>query len=515
LYATNACPIEEGAMKRPFFPIIYVRGYAGTQSAVEDTVATPYMGFNLGSTKLRQAWTGDLQPHIFESPLVRLMKDFDYKDAYHDGQSLPQGPVDPKSVWIYRYYDVVSDELGEGNRPKIEYHARKLREFIRHVRSAVHADPSEFRVYLAAHSMGGLVCRCYLQNESIPGLDDQPNPTPEQKGVDKLFTFATPHGGIEFRGGLGWAAGVRDFFDPNNAATFGPKRMREYLSLGSDEPLNSLGGKFPKERVFCMVGTDSKDYSAARHAVGPLSDGLVMIKNACARGAPRAFVHRSHSGHYGIVNSESSYQNLRRFLFGDTRVDGVLEIEELSLPPKLKRALDDGKKIRASYHFEVVARVRGARWDLHRRLSSENSSIFREYDELQGPGARQPFLFTTMLDRRAVGVSGRRSLGFSVDLGLQVPEYEIDNSWWFDDHYDGGYIYRDKINIEVTPPKEGEVWKLRYGVDSRTPNRTSRSVDGQPDGEMVVFRIPIDSGQFDPRLRGQLVLRCRPWNRAE
>jgi hypothetical protein len=145
---------------------------------------------------------------------------------------------------------------------------------------------------------------------------------------------------------------------------------------------------------------------------------------------------------------------------------------------------------------------------LHRRLSSESSAIFPEYDELQGPAARHPFLFSTMLDRRAIGVSGRRSLGFSVDLGVQVPEYEVD-------HYDGGYIYRDKINLEVTPPKEGEVWKLRYGVDSRTPNRATRSVDGLPDGVMVVFRIPIDSGQYDPKLRGQLVLRCRPWNRAE
>jgi hypothetical protein len=39
---------------KPFYPIIYVRGYAMKQSEIEDTVATPYMGFNLGSTKIRQ-----------------------------------------------------------------------------------------------------------------------------------------------------------------------------------------------------------------------------------------------------------------------------------------------------------------------------------------------------------------------------------------------------------------------------------------------------------------------------
>lgn len=503
-------------LKPPFYPIIYLRGYAGTQGAVEETVATPYMGFNLGSTKIRQSSSGKLQPFVFESPFVRLLKDFQYADAYHDGQILPEGPIDPKSVWIYRYYDVVSDDLGEGDRKKIEYHARGLRTFIRHVRAAVmpdEADWPEFRVYLAAHSMGGMVCRCYLQNEDIPGLDDEPNPTPAQMGVDKLFTFATPHGGIEFRRGLGWGAGVRDFFDPNNSATFGPKRMREYLSLADDEPLTSLDDKFPADRVFCMVGTDSKDYSVAQHAVGPISDGLIMIKNATVRGAPRAFVHRSHSGHYGIVNSESSYQNMRRFLFGDTRVDGTLEVHELTLPTKVQKKLDDGKKIRASYHFEVVVRTRGgAQWDLHRRLVGENSAIFREYDELQGPNARHPALFSTFLDRRAIANKSRSSLGFSVDIGLLVPDYEVDNRWWLDDHYDGGYIFRDKLNLEVRPPRDGGEWKLRYGFDSHMANRSTKSVVGVAVDDHLEFRIPIDSGANHPKLRGELVLRCSAWN---
>ena len=41
-------------IKAPYYPIIYVRGYAATMAEVEETVATPYMGFNLGSTKIRQ-----------------------------------------------------------------------------------------------------------------------------------------------------------------------------------------------------------------------------------------------------------------------------------------------------------------------------------------------------------------------------------------------------------------------------------------------------------------------------
>ena len=36
-----------------YLPIIYVRGYAGSQGAVESTVDKPYYGFNLGATQVR------------------------------------------------------------------------------------------------------------------------------------------------------------------------------------------------------------------------------------------------------------------------------------------------------------------------------------------------------------------------------------------------------------------------------------------------------------------------------
>ena len=69
-------------------------------------------------------------------------------------------------------------------------------------------------------------------------------------------------------------------------------------------------------------------------SVGDASDGLVRIRNATTRSkntngdgytySPHAFVHRSHSGFFGIVNSEEGYQNLIRFLFGDVRADMII-----------------------------------------------------------------------------------------------------------------------------------------------------------------------------------------------
>jgi len=414
-----------------FRPIIYVRGYAGSESAVEETVATPYMGFNLGATKVRQRWDGAITRHVFESPLVRLMKDHGYTDVYEEGDVRPSSePIPRRSVIVYRYYDQVSEDLGTGDRPDIEVYARGLSDLVARVRDQVcladGEDPADFRLYLVAHSMGGLICRTFLQNPDAGDAESR-------ACVDKVFTYATPHNGIDVR----VLGNVPGFFSRNNADNFNRGRMRDYLRLpdDGDERADSLDGDFDPERFFCLVGTNAKDYDVAAgwssRVVGPISDGLVRIDNATVRGAPRAYVHRSHSGHYGIVNSEEGYQNLTRFLFGDVRVDGRLVVEDITLPRKVRKALEDGKRVRASYHFETVVRPRGARYDLHRRLASEGSAVFRSYDELFHPDRaglaepRHPRLFSVYLSGRNRTNPRRKPLVFAVDLSVKVPEYEI------------------------------------------------------------------------------------------
>lgn len=92
--------------KNVYHTIIYVRGFAATQAEIEDTVADPYMGFNIGSTKTRMAWTGDVKRYYFESPLVRLMSDHGYEDVFVDGEDLvtidrPGSDILYKSIIIY------------------------------------------------------------------------------------------------------------------------------------------------------------------------------------------------------------------------------------------------------------------------------------------------------------------------------------------------------------------------------------------------------------------------------
>lgn len=492
-------------MKKPYYPIIYVRGYAGSQTAVEDTVADPYMGFNVGSTKIRQLYTQDVVRHIFESPLIRLTKDEKYGDIYEQGSEMPSGKKPPdRAIWIYRYYEPVSKSLGSGERPEIEDYAKGLKAFIddleiKYCSQAGVLDSKsqeKFRVYLVAHSMGGLICRCLLQNIS-----------PNEKRVDKVFTYATPHGGIDLR----MLGNVPNFLRINNSENFNEKRMREYLNLADKKtPVHSLDGKFPAERFFSLIGTNHRDYSVAKWAIGPMSDGLVQIKNAYASQSPRAFVHRSHSGHYGIVNSEEGYQNLRRFFFGNVRVDVFLDIHEISLPKKLELKKKEGKEIRASYHAEVIGRVRGARWDLHRRTITEESAIFIEYDKHVKAG-NPVQLASLFLSNRARVTHQRPSLGFSLDLGVQVPEYQVEGGWFGSDHYDGGYLYRDKLNLEASALKK-EGWKLSYGFDSKQPNQTYKDAEHKLlPANSYSFSIPIEQETL-PGIKATLRIVTRPWN---
>ena len=60
-------------MEAPYYPIVYLRGYAGSQGEIEDTVSTPYMGFNAGSTRIRQLNINNTQYHVFEFPKLFLL----------------------------------------------------------------------------------------------------------------------------------------------------------------------------------------------------------------------------------------------------------------------------------------------------------------------------------------------------------------------------------------------------------------------------------------------------------
>lgn len=95
----------------PFFPIIYVRGYAMTEREQDETTADPFCGFNLGSTVYRATpdKTKPAKKFVFESPVLRLMSDFGYADVYDNGLDILdgewEGSLSLRSIVIYRYYE--------------------------------------------------------------------------------------------------------------------------------------------------------------------------------------------------------------------------------------------------------------------------------------------------------------------------------------------------------------------------------------------------------------------------
>lgn len=540
-------------LKAPFYPIIYVRGYAMTKAEIDDTTADPFCGFNQGSTVYRAKPDKNARPrkYVFESPVVRLMgEDFGYSDVYEDGYDI----VDPewefkadgkktdnrlgaRSIIIYRYYDTASNLLGSGKAPLIEDFATDLGTLILRVRHLVCKNPEnevkhkDFRCYLVAHSMGGLVCRAFLQN---PALDKNK----ARECVDKLFTYATPHNGIDFAG-VNVPAWLNQF-DVNN---FSREKMATYLSVAGltrpdDDRVDYLPETaFPSRKVFCMVGTNRMDYEVAaglsRTFVGHGSDGLVRIDNATLRGlnadgsisAPcaKAFAYRSHSGIFGIVNSEEAFQNLARFLFGDVRVDIWLDIEDIRLPLPVQAQADAKKKVDALYQVEVLASPRGKLWYLTRRTAEEDSVTCIRHQDWQMN--RTQHLSSVFLSNSAKVNPRRRSLAYGITLGVRVPDYEIENRLWFNEHYEGGYVFRDSLIIEMWPPSnEGQKWKVTYAWQGSgvAPADQQAEVAQLSKDKFVTVSFPFDSVILDnerkqkpayPGFRGKLRFEISAWNK--
>ena len=326
--------------------MIYVRGYAGPTSGIDTQVDDPFYGFNEGSTHVRVDGDGDPRYYQFAGPLLRLMNDENYRLLVGEGQrayleDAGDATLPPNTLWVHRFYDEAASTFTAPERKgllswlrtetgrhlsadfDIEQAAADLLELVLLVRAKTGAA----KVFLVAHSMGGLVCRCMIQKVCHErGL-------PARDLVERLFTYGTPHAGIDFElSVLDWA---QELIGPAGSDIFSPAKMYGYLTPGAtfgDEPAERSGWDphvlpeedLPHERVFCLIGTNPRDYGPVRAVVGPKSDGLVRVERAYVKGAHRAYVHRSHSGRYGEVNSEEGYQNLRRFLLGRYEVRACL-----------------------------------------------------------------------------------------------------------------------------------------------------------------------------------------------
>lgn len=524
-----------GIREDVIWPIIYVRGYAMTQAEIDQTTADPFCGFNLGSTVYRATAdkNGPARKFVFESPVVRLGRDFGYASVYDNGLDIVDKDWGGKSirrasVIIFRYYEEASGLLGSGKTPTITHFAAELSDLIQKVSVLVCKDeanhvkaPEDFRCYLVAHSMGGLVCRTFLADAK-----------PEIRSlVGKVFTYATPHNGIELAG-----ANVPQWLTANDLANFNRENMAKYLNLETHfkktERVDWLPTTtFPSHRFFCMIGTNRNDYEAARGLsrafAGHGSDGLVRIENASVWGidnsgnrVPKpcatAYAYRAHSGYFGIVNSEEAYQNLTRFLFGDVRVDMWVDVGSVQLPAEIAKARDDNKPIQALYQFEVLASPRGKRWYLTRRVAEEDSVACRTLEELTSanPADKEIYLSTVFLANYGKVDHQDDSLSYAVTIGVRVPDYEIDGAFWNRKHYEGGYLFRDTVIIVLDPAADSKgKWRVQLTWQA-TEQTQVVFLDGTllSAGKEDEMTIPFGDSARRPSISGHLRFTVRGWN---
>lgn len=527
----------------PFYPIIYVRGYAMRREEIDETTADPFCGFNLGSTVYRATAykNKSAQKFIFESPVLRLGSDFGYKDVFENGLDITDpdwtDSIPSKSIIIYHYYEKASTLLGTGETPGIKEFAKGLGKLILRTRDLVCQDPpnktsaEDFRCYLVAHSMGGLVCRTFLQNPQLDKDEDKKYIAEAVKCVDKVFTYATPHNGIEMAG-----FNVPSWLSKNDINNFNQGNMAEYLNLERlYETTNRVDWlpeeAFPSEKFFCMIGTNRSDYEVAeglsRTFAGHGSDGLVRIENASVWGvnakeevstpSATAYAYRSHSGFFGIVNSEESYQNLVRFLFGRVRVDIWVDIKNIRLPVDIQREKDKGKEINALYQIEILASPLGKRWYLTRRMAEEDSVACRSYIDLVDPQKeklKRLYLSGVFLDPRWRVNPDGKTLAYSLTLGIRVPDYEVNRKFWPDQHYEGGYLFRESVVIEMTSLQEKDAnWKITYDWHNDKLGKGVRQLDPRKlmSEGIPPLTLPFDSNST-PGIGGELRFVLSAWN---
>lgn len=496
------------------FPIVYVRGFAGDTSGINAAVMDPFYGFNEGSTHVRVGPDNHPSYYQFESPLLRLHLDVGYRilvegdqEAYLDAHD----DIPPDSIWVHRFYDVSASTWG--GRPqefRLEDAAADLLRLIEKLRAKTGAP----RVILVAHSMGGLVCRCLLQ-KILPDLNREPTDY-----VEKLFTYGTPHGGITFDLGFGLLEKVRDAIGISGADVFGPQRMYEYLTPESEvdpqgrpdswspRDMPEDGGAFPRNRVFCLVGTDPKDYEVAlglsSAAVGARSDGLVQIENAYVPGAYRAYVHRSHSGRYGLVNSEEGYQNLRRFLFGDRKVEAALVNHQL--------ASGDG----VTWQAEVQLSVRGLPIVMHEQLASHWCPVQLSAQQADDPPDGSVPLATTFLCGDLSRPPGAETMRYALHVRI-LSLRERNGFLSFGDHLERTADFDDILVVDIGTADSGPgIWatwnSLIPGAISHHEPGGAPLNDEDPQSDTWVAHIPLPSTAV-PILgdRSRIRLTVTPW----
>jgi hypothetical protein len=171
------------------------------------------------------------------------------------------------------------------------------------------------------------------------------------------------------------------------------------------------------------------------------------------------------------------------------------------------------------YQFEILASPRGRRWYLTRRVAEEDSVACRSHSDLtsEDPALRRIYLSSVFLNMNARMNLNELAMSFSVMVGARVPDYEVAHKFWFNDHFEGGYLFREQFIVEVAPPElTGKgTWDVRCRRLEDQPGTSTVEVTISQAETQMLIEIPVGSATNRPGIAGKLQILASPWNNSE
>jgi len=100
-----------------------------------------------------------------------------------------------------------------------------------------------------------------------------------------------------------------------------------------------------------------------------------------------------------------------------------------------------------------------------------------------------------------------------MSLGIRVPDYEIERKLWVNEHYEGSYLFRNSIVLEMVPPTvKGEKWIVHYAWQNQGSSAADTTIDAKSiKSGKVEVRIPFKSSTV-PGICGNLRFVVSAWN---
>ena len=145
----------------------------------------------------------------------------------------------------------------------------------------------------------------------------------------------------------------------------------------------------------------------------------------------------------------------------------------------------------------------------------------RSYNQM-AKDKKPVYLFSGYLHKGAkTKDSGDTALAFQLWIGIQVPVYEIESDFLFDQHFPGDYLLDEILTFAVR--FQNNEASISYGIASQHgARRYTRRVPTE-----AISQLPSGSRQFEislgykreiqrpprPGFCGRLIIQATPWNK--